>query len=181
MIWVTPRCPREMTSFITGVPAIRSRIRLPCGSGGAARYDPDGRKGTNRLAALIVGGPFDLRDPLRSGPRRRQFDHFALDVEHIAVSHRHHPAQFVDAARRCDRAPAHSMRAKNRRVCAGDFPSCSNASNSLSGTTGCSSGEGSRRRKRTWAVETSVHCRNNPRQTMISLSTDISGPVLDQL
>ena len=121
-----PSLPREMTSLITGVPAIRSRIRLPCGSGGAARYDPDGRKGTNRLAALIVGGPFDLRDPLRSGPRRRQFDHFALDVEHIAVSHRHHPAQFVDAARRCDRAPAHSMRAKNRRVCAGDFPLADN-------------------------------------------------------
>jgi len=27
---------------------------------------------------------------------------------------------------RCDRAPAHSMRAKNRRVCAGDFPSADN-------------------------------------------------------
>jgi hypothetical protein len=94
-------------------------------------------------------------------------------------------------ARRGDRAPAHSMLAKNRRVCAADFPSadngtrgkpsCSNASNSLSGTAGCSSGEGSHRRKRTWAVATSVHCRNNPRQTMISLSTDIRGPLLDQL
>ena len=27
---------------------------------------------------------------------------------------------------RCDRAPAHSMRAKNRRVCAGDFASADN-------------------------------------------------------
>jgi hypothetical protein len=26
-------------------------------------------------------------------------------------------------------------------------------------------------------VATSVHCRNNPQQTMISLSTDISGPL----
>jgi len=74
---------------------------MPCASGGAAGHDPDGRKGIDRFAALIVGGPFDLRDPLRFGPRRSEFDHFALDVEHIAVSHRHHPAQFVDAKAKC--------------------------------------------------------------------------------
>ena len=27
-------------------------------------------------------------------------------------------------------------------------------------------------------METSVHCKNNPQQTMISLSIDISGPLL---
>src|SRR5260370_42022077 len=32
-----------------------------------------------------------------------RFDHFALDVTHIAVSHRHHPAKVLDAASRCDR------------------------------------------------------------------------------
>jgi hypothetical protein len=30
-------------------------------------------------------------------------------------------------------------------------------------------------------VETSVHCKNNPQLTMTSLSTDTSGPLLDQL
>jgi hypothetical protein len=70
---------------------------LPRSSGGTTGYDPDGRKGINRFAALIVGGPFDFRDPLRFGPRRGQFNHFALDVEHIAGSYWHHPTQIVDA------------------------------------------------------------------------------------
>ncbi len=36
------------------------------------------------------------------------------------------------------------------------------------------SGERSHNRKRTWAAETFVHCKNNPQQTMTSLSTDIT-------
>src|SRR6201992_487908 len=46
-----------------------------------ARHHADRRKRIDRLAALVVGGPFDLRDALRLTPRRDQLDHFAFQVQ----------------------------------------------------------------------------------------------------
>src|SRR3981189_1358692 len=104
---------------------ISRTMRMPCASGGAAGHDPDGRKGIDRFTALIVGGPFDLRDPLRFGPRRSQFDHFALDVEHIALSHRYHPAQFVDAkANKWMRSERPDFNGKSHRHGGGVPPRC---------------------------------------------------------
>jgi hypothetical protein len=68
------------------------------------------------------------------------------------------------------------MLPKNRRVYADDFPSALQwhkghiMFNSLPGSGDRPSGERSHSRKRTWAVETSVHWKNNPQQTMASLS-----------
>ena len=63
---------------------------------GPAGDDPNGRERVDRLTALIVGGPFDLGDALRFGPGWGQFDHFALDVKHIAGPYRLHPTQTID-------------------------------------------------------------------------------------
>ena len=63
---------------------------------GPTRNDTNRGERVNRFAALIVGGPFDLRDSLRFGPGWGQFNHFALDVEQIAGPYRLHPAQIID-------------------------------------------------------------------------------------
>jgi hypothetical protein len=48
--------------------------------------------------------------------------------------------------------------------------SCSNVLGSLPKSSDPVSSERSLSRKKTWAVETFVHCKNNPQQTMTSLS-----------
>src|SRR5215475_9169702 len=63
----------------------------------SAWNDADGSEGIYGFAVLIVGGPLNPRDALRLGPRWRQTNHLALDVEHIARSYRRHKIQILYA------------------------------------------------------------------------------------
>src|SRR3981189_857438 len=93
--------------------------------------------------------------------------------------------------RRGDRAPAHSMSVKNRRVCAGDFPSADNGTRGKlhvqTHQTVCQEPPTAQAAKAATGGRGLGWWRHlfiagtNPRQTMISLSTDMSGPLLDQL
>jgi hypothetical protein len=133
-----------------------------------------GNRGQYRLAhghllaePVCFNSPFDFRFQMGQWACARQFP-----------------------CRQTDRAPDHSLQSKNCLSQAGDVPSakigtgetsCSNVLGSLPKSSDPVSSERSLSRKKTWAVETFVHCKNNPQQTMTSLSIDKNEVLLQGL
>src|SRR5438132_2205010 len=124
LIRVTWEAPGSSPGFMVGPPSTCDRFtpsrprpsqapgpeRHATQSARPARHDPDRRKGVDRLAALVERGPFDLDDPLRLRLRRRELDHLALDVEHVAGADWREPTQLVDPD------PQQRMRAERAHV-----------------------------------------------------------------
>ena len=75
-------------------PGSRSRAACPPWP---PRHDRNRIEGVDRLAVLVMGGPFDADDALGLRSRRGQLDHLPFEMERVAWPYRLHPAQFVHA------------------------------------------------------------------------------------